>query len=142
MGLAQFEFSLVARTLLMCGWPLTLRTANRSSCHPPLTSVWVVAVRRGTNVSGWGSRIQLGRDDPFTRSTDGAPRHPEQSGDRGLVHPCRQPGEQIIKITGQMGARPSERDALNNDTMMRATKASQGATHLDLPHPKIKMPPS
>ena len=86
-------------------------------------------------------RVQFGCDDTFAGPANGAPRHPTQASDRGLVHPGRQPPEQIIEIAGQMRARSSERNLLDDHTMCRATQPPQRATHLDLPHAEIEMPP-
>ena len=69
------------------------------------------------------ARFQLGGHDPFAGPAHGPPRHPTQPGDRGLVHPGRQPGQQVIEVPGQMGPGPSEGDGLDDHPMGRAPQA-------------------
>lgn len=86
-------------------------------------------------------RVQFGGDDTFTGPPDGAPTPGTGGRSRSCPSGCRQPGEEIIEIAGEMRSRASEGDLLDDHPVGRATKPTQRATHLDLPHTEIEMPP-
>jgi len=86
-------------------------------------------------------RVEFAGDNTFTGASDGPPRHPAQAGDRGLVHSCRQPRQQIIEVACQMSARAGERDRFDDDPVGWATQTPQRRPDLDMPCSEIEMTP-
>jgi len=85
--------------------------------------------------------VELGVDDALAGPTNGSPRHPTQPGDRRLVHPRRQPRDEVVEVAGQVRARAGERDRFDDDPVGRARQPPQGGLDLDRPRAQVEVSP-